>query len=92
MFEQVDIRLRVMLNAGERLVRCVLDCDHQARNRRLRVRIPTGIQTEIALAGAPLGGVARSVNREGACTSEAPVRTAPAHRYVAAASGRRLMK
>ena len=88
---RVDVRLVVMLHADSPIVRCLLDIDNQATWHRLRARIPTSVTGVAAVAGAPFGSVAR---RPVAATPESypletPVRTAPAHRFVAAARGQR---
>ena len=88
---RVGIRLVVMLHAGSPIVRCTLDIDNQATWHRLRARIPTSVSGAAAVAGAPFGSVARRPVdvRAGGYPLETPVRTAPAHRFVAAASGPR---
>src|SRR5213595_1953736 len=87
----VDVRLVVMLHADSPAVRCILDIDNQATWHRLRARVPTDLTGVAAVAGAPFGSVARpAVSVRGAdYPLETPVRTAPAHRFVAAADGRR---
>ena len=92
-FAGVRVRLRLILLAGERFVRCVLELDNHATNRRLRARVPAGIASPTAVAGTTFGAIERPVERpvEGAGESpaEAAVATSPAHRYVAAAQGER---
>ena len=88
-FAGVRIRLRVILLAGERFVRCVIDLDNRARNRRLRLRAPAGVVSDIAVAGAVFGAVRRSAAPPPGSPMEAAVSTSPAHRWVAAARGAR---
>ena len=88
-FAGVRVRVRLILLAGERFVRCVIDLDNRARNRRLRLRLPTGIVSDVAVAGAPFGAVSRSAAPPPGSAMEAAVATAPAHRWAAAARGAR---
>src|SRR5438876_457688 len=87
----VDVRLVVMLHADSPAVRCILDIDNQATWHRLRARVPTDLTGVAAVAGAPFGSVARPAVsvRPADYPLETPVATAPAHRFVAAADGRR---
>jgi alpha-mannosidase len=88
----VAARLVVMLHADHPVVRCVLEIDNRAPNHRLRARVPTALGGgRGALAGAAFGAVRRppvSVD-PAAFPKETPVATAPAHRFVAVADGRR---
>ncbi|HEU4680319.1 MAG TPA: glycosyl hydrolase-related protein [Gemmatimonadales bacterium] len=87
----VGVRLIVALHAGCPTVRCTLELDNRASSHRLRVRIPTGLAGSTATAGAQFtmeerprpDGQRREYRRE------APVTTAPAHRFVARAKGAR---
>ena len=81
---EVDIRLIVSLYSGSSAVRCSLEIDNQAQNHRLRVRLPTALPVGSAVAGGQFGSVERTPRpREPRrYTREAPVTTAPAHRYV----------
>jgi alpha-mannosidase len=82
----VGIRLIVSLHAGSPAVRCTLELDNRASDHRLRVRAPTGLGRGTAVAGAQFGFEAReSVEPGRKYSREAPVATAPAHRYVARA-------
>src|SRR5437588_4968061 len=87
----VTARLVVILHADSPVVRCIIDIDNQATWHRLRARVPTQLAGGRAVAGAPFGSVARPpvVVRGADYLLETPVRTAPAHRFVAAADGRR---
>src|SRR6266566_149110 len=87
----VHVRFVVMLHADSPAVRCIIDIDNQATWHRLRARVPTLLAGVPAVAGAPFGSVARLpvVARAADYPLETPVRTAPAHRFVAAADGRR---
>jgi mannosylglycerate hydrolase len=84
---EVGIRLIVSLYAGSPVVRCSLEIDNQARNHRLRVRLPTGLPGGSAVAGGQFGPVERTpiLLEPRRHTREVPVTTAPAHRYVARA-------
>jgi hypothetical protein len=87
---RVAVSLTVLLQADSPAVRCILDIDNQATNHRLRARIPTGCLGE-AVAGVQFGQEVRgpmepSVDAPG---FEAPIATAPAHRYVALSDGAR---
>jgi len=88
---QVEVRFVVMLHADSPVVRCIIDIDNQATWHRLRARVPTQLAGVPAVTGAPFGSVARLpvVARAADYPLETPVRTAPAHRFVAAADGRR---
>lgn len=63
--------------------------DNGAKDHRLRLRLPTGLTRGRVRAGAPFGWVERGVVRSRRPRGEWPVATAPAHRWVAAAAGRR---
>jgi mannosylglycerate hydrolase len=84
-------RLVVMLYADSPVVRCILHVDNQATDHRLRARVPTGLTDVVAVAGAAFGAERRPpVTADPAdFPLETPVRTAPAHRFVAAAQGKR---
>ena len=88
-FAGVRVGIRLILLAGERFIRCVIDLDNRARNRRLRLRLPTGIVSDVAVAGAPFGAARRHAAPPPGSAMEAAVATAPAHRWVAAARGAR---
>src|SRR5216110_1618644 len=87
----VHVRLVVTLHADSPMVRCIVDVDNQATWHRLRARVPTGLAGTTAVAGTAFGTVARPAVAvpTAAYPLETPVRTAPAHRFVAAASGAR---
>lgn len=88
---RVGIRLVVMLHADSPIVRCILDVDNRGTWHRLRARLPTGLVGAAAVAGTAFGAVARPPVAAAAADYplETPVPTAPAHRFVAAASGAR---
>src|SRR2546425_11314580 len=73
------------------MVRCILFIDNQAAWHRLRARSPVGLPGTAAVAGTAFGSVARPPIAVGPADFplETPVRTAPAHGFVAAASGAR---
>ncbi|OLC03534.1 MAG: hypothetical protein AUH46_05390 [Gemmatimonadetes bacterium 13_1_40CM_70_15] len=88
----VAARLVVMLYADHPVVRCLLEVDNRAPDHRLRARLPTALGGgSPALAGAAFGTVRRPpVSVDPAdFPLETPVATAPAHRFVAVAQGRR---
>src|SRR6266480_6540829 len=77
--------------ADSPMVRCLLDIDNQAAWHRVRARLPAGLSGAAAVAGTAFGAVARppvTVDPSD-YPLETPVRTAPAHAFVAAASGAR---
>ncbi len=86
----VTLQLSADLRGDGPAVHCSLRLDNRAENHRLRLRLPLGIKRLVATAGAPFGQVSRPVS---AATPrqrmETPVRTAPAHRWVAAARKQR---
>jgi len=85
----VGVRLHVWLHAASPLVRVVLDVDNRGLYHRLRARLPTGLTNVSITAGGPFGSVARASGTADARSNhglfEAPARTAPAHRFAAAA-------
>jgi hypothetical protein len=85
------VRLIVALYAGSPSVRCTLEIDNQASNHRLRLRNPTGLRAKHAVAGSQFGAVKRAIAEPAGrdYPRETPVTTAPAHRYVATATGMR---
>ncbi len=87
----VSIRQVVSLHADSPLIRCVLEIDNAASWHRVRARIPTGLAGVAARAGTSFGAVARApvVVPAAQYPLETPARTAPAHGFVAAASGAR---
>ncbi|HVH68469.1 MAG TPA: glycosyl hydrolase-related protein [Gemmatimonadales bacterium] len=87
----VAIRLVVTLYADSPIVRCLFEIDNRAPWHRLRARLPTGLTGIPAVAGTAFGTVARPpvAVDPAEYPLETPVRTAPAHRFVAAASGAR---
>ena len=88
---RVGVRLVVMMHADSPVVRCVFEIENRSGWHRLRARIPTGVAGTSAVAGAAFGAVVRApVDADpGEYPLETPVRTAPAQRFVAVASGSR---
>ncbi|MGH7560786.1 MAG: glycoside hydrolase family 38 C-terminal domain-containing protein [Gemmatimonadales bacterium] len=86
----IGCRLVVVLHADSPIVRLRLELENGAVDHRLRARFPVRAG-ETALAGAALGVEQREPvlpdRRPGMI--ERPVLTAPAHRFVAAAQGKR---
>lgn len=81
---RVDLSLTVSLHADSPVVRCILDITNEGTNHRLRARIPMGAPG-VAQVGVQFGEEWREPVASPMETTdlEAPVRTAPAHRYVA---------
>jgi len=90
---RVGVRLVVMLHADSPVVRCIFELENRSGWHRLRARVPTGLSSTSALAGDAFGAVLRPavVADPREYPLETPVRTAPGHRFVAAASGARGM-
>src|SRR6266581_4144382 len=88
---RVAVRLVVMLHADSPIVRCILEIENSAPWHRLRARTPTGLGGAAAVAGTAFGSIARAPlsSRAAGYALGTPVATAPAHRFVAAAVGRR---
>ena len=86
-----DIRAVVMLFADDPVVRVRVELVNAARDHRLRLRFPAGLPGRAAIAGTAFGVVRREAVEPAAFdgSMETPVRTAPAHRFVAAADGMR---
>jgi len=87
----IDARLVVQLYADSPLVRATFEIDNRNSYHRLRARLATGLAGVPAIAGAAFVAVERTpVSADPAAyPRETPVRTAPAHRFVAAARGGR---
>ncbi len=89
----VAARLVVQLYADSPLVRCTLEIDNRATYHRLRARVPLGSRFAdvAAVAGAAFGAAARPavIADPADFPRETPARTAPAHRFVAAARASR---
>jgi alpha-mannosidase len=87
----IDARLVLQLFADSPMVRATLEIDNRNSYHRLRARLTTGLAGVPAIAGAAFSAVERStVSADPAAyPRETPVRTAPAHRFVAAAQGGR---
>jgi len=89
----VAARLVVQLYADSPLVRCTLDIDNRATYHRLRARLPLGARLAdlSPVAGAAFGAAVRPavIADPAEYPLETPVRTAPAHRFVAAARAAR---
>src|SRR3989441_9820864 len=80
-----------MMHADIPIVRCILEIENSAPWHRLRARTPTGVGGAAAVAGTAFGSIVRAPlsSRAADYALETPVATAPAHRFVAAAVGRR---
>ena len=88
---RLDARLVVTLHADSPIIRCVIELENHAVDHRLRARLPLRLPGIAAVAGTAFGAVSRPpvVVRRAEFPLETPVPTAPAHRWVAAARGRR---
>ncbi len=87
----VGVRSIVSLYAGSPVVRCTFEIENRALDHRLRLRAPTGLDAQSAVAGGQFGVVERAslLIDPRRYPRETPVATAPAHRYVSAAAGSR---
>jgi alpha-mannosidase len=87
----IAARMVVQLYADSPIVRATLEIDNRNSYHRLRARVATGLAGAPALAGAGFAAVERMpvTADRAAYPRETPVRTAPAHRFVAAARGGR---
>lgn len=88
--EQVELRLRIVLEAGSGLLRFGVLGDNAARDHRLRLVVHTGLARARTFADAAFGVVERRALRvpKRDARMEVPVPTAPMHRYVSLVSGR----
>jgi len=79
----IAARLTVRVHAGSPVVHCRLEIDNGATDHRLRARIPTRLSGADLLTGTQLGSLRRSPVDvgPGPFPVEAPVATAPAHRF-----------
>ena len=95
----VEAATTLELRSDEPLLRLIVHLDNQARDHRLRLRLPTGLRGAESLAGTQFGSIRRlpgSVRsariealRERGGLREKPGTTDPAQRYVAVARGPR---
>jgi alpha-mannosidase len=87
----VEVRLVVTLYAGSPVIRCTWEINNRGSNHRLRLRSPTGLRKGPAVAGSQFGIREREPHHSNGrpYSTETPVSTAPAHRYVARAEGAR---
>jgi hypothetical protein len=83
---RVAATIRVEVIGDSPGLACRISLDNQARDHRLRLRFPTGLAGRAVLAGTAFGVVERPpAGKPSGYPAETPVRTAPAHRFVAAA-------
>jgi alpha-mannosidase len=80
----VDLIVRLQLDAGAPFLRLLVEGDNTARDHRLRIRVRTGIARADVYADAMFGPVHRVpiTVREADTRTETPPKTAPMHRYV----------
>jgi hypothetical protein len=88
---RVTARMTLEAVGDSPVLRCAIALDNQARDHRLRLRLPTGLRRCPVLAGAQFAVVERAAMKRAGrrFPAETPVATAPAHRWVAAARGGR---
>jgi 2-O-(6-phospho-alpha-D-mannosyl)-D-glycerate hydrolase len=95
----IETATTLELRSEESFLRLIVHLDNQARDHRLRLRLPTGLRGVESVAGTQFGsirrlpGSVRSARIEGlrgkGSLREKPVTTDPAQRYVAVAQGPR---
>jgi alpha-mannosidase len=87
----VRARLTLALYAGSPLLRCTIELENGARDHRLRLRVATGLATDVAVAGGPFAPVRRMQRAVEAARypRETPVATAPAQRFLGVAADER---
>lgn len=95
----VEAATTLELRSEEPFLRLIVHLDNQAREHRLRLRLPTGLRGVESVAGTQFGSIRRlpgSVRsgrieslREKGALREKPGTTDPAQRYVAVAQGPR---
>lgn len=81
----VRYRFRLELRHDDNFLRVRLDLQNRGTDQRLRLVVPVGVAPH-ALAGAPFGHERRRRSAASLSGREQPVATAPAQRFVAAAS------
>ncbi|HEX3233136.1 MAG TPA: glycoside hydrolase family 38 C-terminal domain-containing protein [Gemmatimonadales bacterium] len=88
---RVGVRLVLSVHTESPALRCTLELDNQALDHRVRVRCPSGVPGQSAVAGAAFGHVERRPVQpnQRRYPRETPVATAPAQRFVATAIGGR---
>jgi mannosylglycerate hydrolase len=86
---RVSARLVLALHAGSDALRCTLEIDNRATDHRLRLRCAAGGAVGSTVAGSAFGVERRPIVRPARrYPREAPVATAPAHRFVVTEGGR----
>lgn len=87
---EITGHLVLVLHADSPILRVRLELDNHATDHRVRLRLPIGAGTA-AMAGAAFGVEHRGPGstHAGEFAAETPPSTAPAHRYVAVATGDR---
>jgi mannosylglycerate hydrolase len=88
---RVDVRLRLVIEAGSPFLRIGVLGDNAARDQRLRLVVRTDVSRGRTFADAAFGVVERLPVRATAADrkTETPVRTAPLHRYVSLFNAKR---
>jgi len=89
--ERIDVRLRFVLDAGAGFLRFGILGDNAARDHRLRLRVRSDVTQARTVADAAFGPVERKALKVSAADRkmEAPVVTAPLHRYVSLFNAKR---
>lgn len=80
----LDVRLVVQLFAGSPIVRCKLHLDNHARDHRIRICLPLGLDGEPFITGSQFGSTTRQAQAVEGSPLEAAVTTVPAHRFAGA--------
>ncbi|HLU74684.1 MAG TPA: glycoside hydrolase family 38 C-terminal domain-containing protein [Nonomuraea sp.] len=81
--EEIAVRTRVELRAGEPFVRLSLDFDNRCADHRVRLHVPLPEQAAVSHAEGQFAVVTRGLTAEGGCGEE-PLPTFPASSWVAA--------
>src|SRR5690606_39505494 len=81
--EEIAVRTRVELRAGEPFVRLSLDFDNRCADHRVRLHVPLPEQAAVSHAEGQFAVVTRGLTAEGGC-GEGPLPTFPASSWGAA--------
>lgn len=81
--EEIAVRMRVELRAGEPFVRLAVDFDNRCADHRVRLHVPLPERASVSHAEGQFAVVTRGLTAEGGCGEE-PLPTFPASSWVAA--------
>jgi alpha-mannosidase len=81
--EEIAVRMRVELRAGEPYVRLTVEFDNRCADHRVRLHVPLPQRTALSHAEGQFAVVTRGLTAEGGCGEE-PLPTFPASGWVAA--------